>query len=104
VQHERLIAVGLDQPGQLRLLDGRVDVRVAVVLEHAEVAVQPHVDAGRLDQPGIVRVELDPAGLDLGFDVTIGEQHAGNLPGPVPYLREHSTAWPHRQAVSAARV
>ena len=48
VQDERLVAVRLDQPGQLGLLDRRVDVRVAVVLEDPEVAVDPHVDAGRL--------------------------------------------------------
>lgn len=108
MQDERLVAVGLDQPGQLRLLDGGVDVGVAVVLEDAEVAVQPHVDARRLDQPGIVRVEPDPAGLDLGLDVTIREQHAGNLPGPVPCLGGHSVVWSRGGAADrrcrAARV
>ena len=39
-----------------------VDVRVAMVLENTEVPVQPDVDAGRLDQLGFVRVELDPPG------------------------------------------
>ena len=36
VQDERLVVLGLDQPGQLGLLLRRVDVRVAVVLEHPE--------------------------------------------------------------------
>ncbi len=62
VQDERLVAVRLDQPGQLGLLDRRVDVRVAVVLEHPEVAVDPHVDAGRLHHGRVVRIERDPAG------------------------------------------
>ena len=52
VQDERLVVVGLDQPGQVGLLHRRVDVRVAVVLEHPEVAVQPDVDARRLDERG----------------------------------------------------
>src|SRR6516164_3975156 len=90
MQDEWVLALGLDQPGQVRLLHGGVDVRVAVVLEHPEVPVQPDVDAGRLDQFGIVGVELDPPGLDLGLDVTIGEEHPGNLQVPVRYLGEHS--------------
>jgi hypothetical protein len=90
VQDERILAVGLDQAGQVRLFHRGVDVRVAVVLEDAEVPVQPDVDAGRLDQLGLVRVELDPPGLDLGPDVTIGEEHAGNLPVPVRCLGERS--------------
>ena len=40
---------------------------------------------------GDVRIELDPPGLDLGLDVTIGEEHPGNLSGPVRCLGEHST-------------
>jgi hypothetical protein len=83
LQDEGVLALGFDQPGQVGLFDGEVDVRVAVVLEDAEVPVQPEVDAGGLDQLRFVRVELDPAGLDLGLDVAIGEEHAGNLPGPV---------------------
>src|SRR6267154_2402782 len=55
-------------------------MRVAVVLEDPEVAVQAHVDAGRLDQLGTVRIEPDPAGIDLRTDITVGEEHPGNLP------------------------
>src|ERR1700735_61262 len=55
---------------------------VAVVLEHAEVPVQPDVDARGLDEPGRVRVEFHPARLDLGLDVPVGEEHPGNLPVP----------------------
>ena len=91
MQDERVLPLGFDQPGQVRLFHRRVDVRVAMVLEDAEVAVQPDVDAGRLDQFGFVRVELDPPGLDLGLDVTIGEERPGNLPVPVRCLGEHST-------------
>ncbi len=83
MQHEWLVVGGLHQPGQIRLLDRRVDVGVPVVLEHPEVAVQSHVDAGWLDELGIVRIDFDPPRIDLGFDVTVGEQHARNLPVPV---------------------
>ena len=75
VQHEGLAAVDLDQAGQLRLLDRRVDRRVAVVLEHPEEPVQPDVDAGGLHHRGGVRLQADAASLDLGFDVTVGQQH-----------------------------
>ena len=98
MQDKRVVVIGLDQPGQVGLLHGRVDVRVAVILEDPEVPVQPDIDAGRLDEFGIVRVELDPSGLDLGLDVTIGEEHPGNLPGPVRCLGEHSPV-PHGEAL-----
>ena len=60
VEDERLV-VDLDELGQvlLRLLD--VDERVARVAEDAEVAVDAHVDARRLEERGVVRVDLDPA-------------------------------------------
>src|SRR5580658_2772625 len=90
MQDEGILAFGLDQAGQVGLFHRGVYVRVAVVLEDPEVPVQPDIDAGGLDQVGLIRVELDPAGLDLGLDVTIGEEHPGNLPGPVRCLGEHS--------------
>ena len=79
VQDERLVAVRFDQPGQLGLLDRRVDVRVAVVLEHPEVAVDADVDAGGLDHRRVEGVETDPAGLDRGADVPVREQHTRTL-------------------------
>ena len=104
MQDERLLAVGLDQPGQIRLLHRRVDVRVPMVLEDPEVPVQPDIDAGRLDEFGLVRIELDPPGLDLGLDVTIGEEHPGNLPVPVRCLGEHSPARLTAKRRRSARV
>ena len=80
MQDERILAFRLDQPGQVRLLDRGVDVRVAVVLEDPEVPVQPDVDAGRLDQLGFIRVEFDPPGLDLGPDVTIERSTLATYP------------------------
>ena len=77
------VAGRLDQPGQVGLLNRRVDVRVPVVLEHTEEPVQADIDARGLDELGRVRVQLHPARLDLRFDVAVGEQHSGNLPRPV---------------------
>jgi hypothetical protein len=51
VQHERLVAVRLDQRGQVVLLQRRVDVRVPGVVEHPEEPVEPDVDARGLHQP-----------------------------------------------------
>src|SRR5690606_35339508 len=68
--------------GQIRLLDGGVDVRVLVVVEDPEVPVQPDVHAGRLDHRLVIGFDADPLGVDLGEDVAVGEQHAGTLTSP----------------------
>ena len=70
------LARRLDQLGQVFLLLGRVDEPVPVVLEDPEVAVEAQVDARRLDHGGVVRVDADPAGLDLCTEITIAEEHA----------------------------
>ena len=62
---------GSTEPRQIGLLDRGVDVRVAVVLEHPEVAVEPHVDARRLHHGFVVRIDPDPPGVDLGPDVLV---------------------------------
>src|SRR5690606_31652203 len=93
MQHEGLLGVDLHQPRQIRLLLGRIDVRVLVVLEHPEPPVQPHVHAGRLDHLRLVRVDLHSPGLELGLDVTIGEQHARKAippPRPSPHTIRYS--------------
>src|SRR5215469_5051112 len=82
MKDEGFLPVRLDQSGQVGLLDGGVDVRILVILEDAEVAVQADVNARRLDQIWIVRIEADPSGVQLGPDVAVREQHAGNLPFP----------------------
>src|SRR3954454_2952520 len=75
MQDERL-AVDLDELRQilLRLLD--VDVRVARVAEDAEVAVDANVDARRLEQGGVVRVDPDAALVEQAPDRSVGENHA----------------------------
>ena len=75
VQDQRLAGVDLDEAGQVGLVLGRVDVGVLVVVEQPEVLVEPHVDARRLEHRRLPRVQDDPAALDLGADVAVGEQH-----------------------------
>ncbi len=71
VEDEGLVALRLHQPGQVRLFDGGVDVGVAVVLEHPEVAVEAHVDTRRLHHGFVVGIDPDPPGVDLGPDVLV---------------------------------
>ena len=54
-----------------------------MVLEHPEEPVKAYVNAGGLDQRRLERIKPDPARIDLGSDVPVGEQHDGNLPVPV---------------------
>ena len=79
VEDEGLVVVDLDELGQVlhRLLD--VDVRVARVAEDAEVAVDANVDARRLDEALVERVDSDaPLGHEAA-DRAVGEDHRGNL-------------------------
>jgi hypothetical protein len=71
VQDERLVPLRLHQAGQIRLLDGGVDVRVPVILEHPEVAVEAHVDTRRLHHGVVEGIDADPPGVDLGPDVLV---------------------------------
>ena len=82
VQDERLLAVGLHHPGEVGLVLGRVDVRVPVVLEDTEEAVEPDVDARGLHHVRFEGLEADPLGVDLGEDVAVGEKHTRTLPTP----------------------
>ena len=76
VEDERLVAVDLDELGQilLRLLD--VDERIARVAEDAEVAVDAHVDARRLEQRLVVGVDADPPFGEQSPDRAVGKNHA----------------------------
>ncbi len=72
MQDERLAVGDLHQRGEVVLLDRRVDVRVQVVVEDAEPAVQPYVDAGGLDQLAVERLEVELATLVRGHQVPVG--------------------------------
>jgi hypothetical protein len=84
VQHERLSVGYLYGDCQVVLLHRRVDVGVQVVVEHPEPAVQPHVDARRLHQRRLERVQLQLTLLDLGDEVAVGEQHSWRVRRPDP--------------------
>ena len=71
VQDEGLVGPDVDQMGQPLLVGGRVDDRVAVVVEETEPAVQAHIDGGRLNHLGVVGVEDDPPGVELGADIAV---------------------------------
>ena len=76
----KAVVVDLDELGQpfLRLLD--VDVRVARVVEHPKRTVDAHVDARRLEQRGVIRVDPDAAFGDGRGDGAVGQDHAAILP------------------------
>ena len=52
-----------------------------MVVEKPEVAVQTHIDAGRLDHLRLVGVEANPARVEFRLDVAIREQHANETTG-----------------------
>lgn len=80
VQHKWLALGRLHQTGQLVLTLFGVDMRVAGVVEHPEQAVQPYVDAGWLDEGGVEGFDAEAAGVELGANIAIGQQHATSLP------------------------
>src|SRR5690606_39776516 len=63
------------QGGEVGLSYRRIDVGVQVVVEHPEQPVEPDVDAGRLQQLRLERVEPQLAGLDSDRQVPVGEEH-----------------------------
>jgi hypothetical protein len=52
-----------------------------MIVEQAEVPVQAHVDARRLDHLRVMRGQPDPAGCEFCLDVAIAEKHAFSLLG-----------------------
>ena len=81
VEDERLVVVDLDELGEILLVRLHVDVRVAGVAEHSEVAVDANVEARRLHQLRRVRIDADPALVEKAADGAIGEDHAAILRG-----------------------
>src|SRR5262249_34604808 len=71
------------------LLD--VDERVEVVAEHAEVAVDPNVHAGRLQERRLVGVDLDAALAEEPRDGAVGQDHAADSRTPLSYAGRVAT-------------
>ncbi len=82
MQHERFLAERFNQTCQVGLVDGRIDVRVTVVLEDPEVAVQTDVHTRRLHHLRVIGLEHDALGFDRGSDIPVGQQHVRTLPAP----------------------
>ena len=61
------------------------------LLKTAEVPVEPHVDARRLHEVGVPRLENQSFGGDLGADVAVGQQHGERL--SVVGDPSHATDW-----------
>src|SRR5207245_921282 len=60
----------------------------ARVVKDAEVTVDADVDARRLDEPGVERVDLDPSLLEQPPDRHVGENHAKRFYGRPRGYRE----------------
>ena len=73
MEHEGLIGADIHQVGQVPLRLGRIDHRVAVVIEKTEPTVQAHVNGGGLNHLRVKRVQHHAAGLEFGADVTVGK-------------------------------
>ncbi len=71
MEDERLVVLDPEQLGQVGLGRADVDVRVAVVAEDPEAAVEVEVDRRRLEVGRVVRVDPDVAGLDRRPDVPV---------------------------------
>src|SRR5688500_9260949 len=82
MEDERLVALDLDQLGEALHRRADVDIRIARVVEDAELPVDADVDAGGLDEPRIVWIDDDPAGRQLCLDGAVGQDHGdGSLVG-----------------------
>ena len=71
MQDERLATSDLDQSREVRLVLGRVDERLLVVIKQPKVLVQAHIDARRLHHGLVIRLKAHPSAIDLGLDVTV---------------------------------
>jgi hypothetical protein len=75
VEDEGALLVDLDELGELLLWLLDVDVRVARVVEDAEETIDADVDAGRLEQRRVVRLDLDATLVEQAADRAVGEDH-----------------------------
>ena len=81
VEDERVLVVDLHELGQLRLLDLDVDERIAVVVEDAEEPIDADVDARRLEERRVVRIDLDLPLGEVAGDRRVGEHHSRDCCG-----------------------
>ena len=72
MENEGLLGAHLDELGEVGLLLGGIDMRVAMVLEDPEVAIKAHVDTGWLDHARVVGLQRHSPSLDLSTQVSVG--------------------------------
>ena len=75
VKDEGRVRGGRDFLGEVILQGLRIDERVAVVLEHPEAMVASNVDARRLDEVRVERIDRDTPVVDGFEDRPVGEDH-----------------------------
>src|SRR5215210_7373728 len=78
VQDEGLAVRRRHQLGQVLHRLAHVDVGVARVVEHAELAIDPDIHARGLHQALVVWLDDDAAGVYLGPDAAVAEYHGGS--------------------------
>ena len=71
VQHKRLILRDLHKTGQIVLLLLRVNMRVLRVVEHPKKAVHTYVNARRLDQSRVIRLNDQVAFINSSSNITV---------------------------------
>ena len=93
VQNEGPLGGDVDEACELRLVGRRIDDRILVVVEEPEETVEVDVDARRLDHLRVPRFQADPAGIDAGANVAVGEKHDSRV-----------SKEPARRSLAAPRV
>jgi hypothetical protein len=73
-------------------------VGVLGVDEDPEEAVQPHVDARGLEHLLVERLDAHPAGVDLGPQITVRQQHGHTL------VARTGIEWTSGSGVARARL
>ena len=79
VKDERIAVLDLHELRQPLLLALDVDVGIAVVAKDPKQAVDANIEARRLHQRRVVRIDHDPALVDQSRDRPVGENHGAIL-------------------------
>lgn len=81
VQHKRVVGVNFDKACEVGLLNGWVNVRIAMVLEGSEETVESYINAGWLNHPRVVGLKTHSARIDFSTDIAVAQQHMATLSG-----------------------
>src|ERR671936_1142069 len=86
-----------------------VDERMARVVEDPEAPVHAQIDAGRLDHPGVERVDHDPPAFDFRADGAVAEYHAAAIvmtdsESTCPWGRDRPSWAPHADETDSSAI